>query len=316
MTGGRGLLLRLAVAPVVAMLVVLVAVLLPELTGVDAARTVLAARYADADPDPALLAGIRAELGLDLPLPQRIAARFGALLGGDPGTSWVSGEPVAALVGPALRVSVGIMLGAAVLSFLVGHLAGLLAARRPGSVLDRAISGLVRVFSAVPEFALAPLLVLVFAVGLHALPSSGWRGPEYAVLPLLSLVPSLAVPIAAVTREQVVALRRENFAVAARARGLGETRIWAVHLARPALPAALSLLTYNAAGAISGTTAIEVVFDIPGLGSTVVEAVRAQDVPVVQAGLVVAALAALAVGAVGDLLGLAAEPRARREART
>ncbi|MFR9728831.1 ABC transporter permease [Saccharopolyspora sp. MS10] len=314
MTAGRGLLLRLAAAPVVALLVVLVAALLPELTGVDAARTVLATRYADSEPDPAVLAGIRAELGLDRPLPQRLLERFGALLSGDAGTSWVSGLPVSAVVGPALRVSLGIVLGASVLSFLVGHLVGLLAARRPGSVPDRVLTGLVRVFSALPEFALAPLLVLVFAVGLHALPSSGWRGPEHAVLPLLSLVPALAVPIAAVTREQVVALRRENFAAAARARGLGERRIWAVHLAKPALPAALSLVTYNAAGAVSGTTAIEVVFDIPGLGSAVVEAVRAQDVPVVQVGLICAALAALALGAVGDLLGLAAEPRARQRA--
>ncbi|GAB2684436.1 ABC transporter permease [Saccharopolyspora gloriosae] len=314
MTGGRGLLARLGVAPVVAALIVLVAVLLPELTGVDAARTVLAARYAEADPDPAVLAGIRTELGLDLPLPQRVLARLGSMATGDLGSSWVSGVPVAVVIGPALQVSLGIMLGAAVLSFLVGYLTGLLAAHRPGSVTDRVLSGLVRVFSALPEFALAPILVLVFAVGLQVLPSSGWRGPEHSVLPLLSLVPSLSVPIAAVTREQVVALRRENFALAARARGLGAARIWGVHLARPALPAALSLVTYNAAGAVSGTTAIEVVFDIPGLGSTVVEAVRAQDVPVVQAGLVVAAFAALCVGAAGDLLGLAAEPRTRREA--
>lgn len=311
MSAGRALLLRLGLAPVAVLAVVLLAVVLPELTGVDAARTVLATRYADGDPDPAVLAALREQLGTDLPWPQRLGERLGALLHGDLGTSWVSGVPVGAIVGPAAQISLSIVLASAAASFAVGYAGGLLAARRPGSLADRVISALVRVFSAVPEFAVAPVLVLVFAVGLRLLPVSGWNGPVHAVLPLLSLVPSLAVPIAAVTREQAAELRTENFATAARARGLPERRIWAVHLSRPALPAALSLLTYNAAGAIAGTTAIEVVFDIPGLGSAVVEAVRAQDVPVVQAGLVLTAVGALLVGAVGDVLATVADPRTR-----
>ncbi|MBK0867772.1 ABC transporter permease [Saccharopolyspora sp. HNM0986] len=315
MTAGRALLLRLALAPVVVAAFAVLAVALPELSGVDAARTVLATRYADGDPDPVVLAATRAELGTDLPWPHRIAERLGGWVQGDLGTSWVSGAPVLSVVGPALQISLSIMAGACAGSFAVGYVAGLFAARRPGSVADRVISALVRVFSAVPEFALAPLLVLLFAVGLRMLPSSGWSGPAYAVLPLLALVPPLAAPIAAVTREQAIALRGENFATAARARGLRELRVWSVHLSRPALPAALSLLSYNAAGAISGTAAIEVVFDIPGLGSTVVEAVRSQDVPVVGAGLVFAAVGALFVGAAGDLLGTLAEPRSRRAVR-
>lgn len=101
---------------------------------------------------------------------------------------------------------------------------------------------------------------------------------------------------------------------ASRDLGLGPARIWLLHIAKPALPPALALLTYSAAGAVAGTTAIEVVFDIPGLGSTLVEAVRTQDVPLVQGGLVVAAVAALAIGALGDAATLAADPRTRRRA--
>ncbi|GAA4849038.1 ABC transporter permease [Saccharopolyspora rosea] len=304
-------LLRLALSPLVLVAIVLVAMLLPELTGVDSARSVLAVRYADADPDPRVIAAIRADLGLDRPLWQRLVERLGRLCTGRFGTSWVSGDPVGAQLGRAFQVSLSIMVTALVVSFAVGCAAGLLAARRPGAVADRVVSACNRLASAVPEFALAPVLVAVFAVGLHLLPSSGWRGPANLVLPVASLVPVLAAPVAAVVRTQAAALRGENFVAAARARGIGEFRLWTRHIARPALPAALSLVTYKAAGMIAGTAAVETVFDIPGLGRTVVDAVRAQDIPVVQAGLVVAAAVALFVGAVGDALHLVVDPRSR-----
>lgn len=312
MTVARGAVLRLALTPFVLAGVVLLAVLLPELTGVDAARSVLAGRYAESDADPRVLAALRVELGLDQPLPQRVLDRLTGLFTGDLGESWVSGQDAAREVLTAAQISMSIMTGAMLLSFGVGFAAGLLAARRAGSAADRAVRVLSRLAAALPEFALAPLLVLVFAVSWQVLPSSGWRGPEYAVLPLASLVPCLAAPIAVTTREHARSLHEQTFAVAARAKGLGAARIWLLHIAKPALPPALALLTYSAAGAVAGTTAIEVVFDIPGLGSTLVEAVRTQDVPLVQGGLVVAALAALLIGALGDAAALAADPRTRR----
>lgn len=312
MTTARPAVLRLALIPFVLAGVVLLAVLLPELTGVDAARSVLAGRYAESDADPRVLAALRTELGLDQPLPQRVLDRLAGLLTGDLGHSWVSGQDAAREVLAAAQISLGIVAAAMLLSFAVGFSVGLLAAWRPGSPTDRAVRGFSGLASALPEFALAPLLVLVFAVGWQVLPSSGWRGPANAVLPLASLVPCLAAPIAVTTRERAKSLHERTFAVAARAKGLGTARIWLLHIAKPALPPALALLTYSAAGAVAGTTAIEVVFDIPGLGSTLVEAVRAQDVPLVQGGLLVAAVAALAIGALGDAAGLAADPRTRR----
>ncbi|MBE9376544.1 ABC transporter permease [Saccharopolyspora sp. HNM0983] len=314
MTAARATVLRLALTPFVLAGVVLLAVLLPELTGVDAARSVLSGRYADGDADPQVLEALRAQLGMDQPLPQRIADRIGGLLTGDLGASWVSGQDAAAEVLAAAQISLSIVVGSMLLSFALGFGTGLLAARRTGSAADRAVRVLSRFAAALPEFALAPLLVVVFAVGLQLLPSSGWRGPEYAILPLASLVPCLAAPIAVTTREHARSLRERTFAAAAQAKGLGTARIWLLHIGKPALPPALALLTYSAAGAVAGTTAIEVVFDIPGLGSTLVEAVRTQDVPLVQGGLVAAALAALAIGALGDAAALAADPRTRRGA--
>ncbi|GAA4888331.1 ABC transporter permease [Saccharopolyspora cebuensis] len=309
-----GTLLRLALTPVVLVGVVLLAMLLPELTGVDSARSVLAVRYADADPDPAVLAAIRADLGLDRPLPERVLDRLGRLCTGQLGTSWLSGEPVGERIGRAFQVSIGIVVAALVLSFVLGCAAGLLAARRPGSLVDRAVAGSTRLAAALPEFALAPLLVAVFAVGLDLLPSSGWHGPHNAVLPVAALVPVLAAPIAATMRARAAAMARENFAVAAEARGIGRFRLWTRHIAKPALPAVLSVLTYNAAGMIAGTATVEVVFDLPGLGRTLVDAVIAQDLPVVQVGLIVAVAMALLVGALGDALQLVVDPRTRRAA--
>lgn len=302
---------RLAVAPVVLVAITIIAMLLPELTGVDSARSVLAVRYAESDPDPAVLAAIRTELGLDQPLLQRVADRLGRLLTGDLGTSWVSETPVSTMLATAVPVSLSIMLGALALSFLVGWTAGMAAGYRPGSITDRAVRTGNRVAAAVPEFALAPLLVAVFAVMWQVLPSSGWRAPQYAILPVLALVPSLAAPVAATTREHVRDFREATFLTAARARGVGEWRLRSMHLARPALPGALSVLTFNAAGMIAGAAAIEVVFDIPGIGRMLVDAVSAQDIPVVQAGLLVATVVALAVGAVGDVVRLGVDPRAR-----
>lgn len=314
MTGGgvRGAALtRLAVAPVVLAAVAVVAMLLPELTGVDSARTVLAQRYSAAAPDPQVLAALHAELGLDQPLPVRVADRLGGLFTGDFGVSWVSGTPVAGILTSALPVSLSLMGAALVVSLLGGVLAGLLAGYRPGSTVDRLVRIGSRMAAAVPEFALAPLLVALFAVTWQLLPSSGWSGPASMLLPVLSLVPSLAAPVAATTREHARQLREATFLTAARSRGVGEWRVRLLHLARPALPGALSVSTYNAAGMIAGTAAIEVVFDIPGLGWTLVDAVQDQDVPVVQGGLLAAAAIALAVGALADGLRLLVDPRSR-----
>ncbi|KAA5830509.1 ABC transporter permease [Saccharopolyspora hirsuta] len=309
-----GALLRLALLPVVLIGVVLVAMLLPELTGVDSARSVLAVRYADADPDPQVLAAIRADLGLDQPLLQRLGERIARLCTGQLGRSWVSDVPVADLLGRALPVSLSLMLGALVLSFVVGCAAGLVAARRPESPVGCAVDLGTRVGAAVPEFALAPLLVAVFAVGLHVLPSSGWSGPQNMVLPLAALVPGLAALIAATTKARAQEVRDERFTTAARARGIGGIRLWVLHIGRPVLPAALSLSTFNAAGLLAGTATVEVVFDVPGLGRLLVDAVRAQDIPVVQVGLITVVTAALVIGAVGDALQLAVDPRTRVEA--
>lgn len=318
MTGGgvrSATLTRLAVAPVLLAAVAVVAVLLPELTGMDSARTVLAQRYADANPDPQVLAALRAQLGLDDPLPVRVAARLGGALTGDFGVSWVSGEPVAQLLASALPISLSLMAAALLVSLSVGLFAGLLAGYRPGTAGDRVVRLGNRVAAAVPEFALAPLLVVLFAVTWRLLPSSGWSGPAAMILPVASLVPVLAAPVAATTREQTRQLRGATFLTAARARGIGEWRLRLLHLARLALPGALSVSTYNAAGMIAGTAAVEVAFDIPGVGSMLVEAVRSQDVPVVQGGLLVAAAIALGVGAVADALRLLVDPRSR-EAHT
>ncbi|WP_410617198.1 ABC transporter permease [Amycolatopsis sp. lyj-109] len=263
----------------------------------DAAQ-VLAGRQAD----PARLAQLRAELGLDRPLWERFGSWLAGLLHGDLGRSLVDGRPVGPLVLDRLGASALIVLPAWVLAVLLGVLVALVSARRA------AASAAVAAFAAVPEVVLVSGLVLVFATGLGRLPAvsllpvggSAWDAPEVLVLPILALALPSAAWLARSVRGPVADIVGRPFVLDAHLRGVPPARVVVAHVlphvAGPVAQAAAIL----AGALLAGTTVVESLLAYPGVGQLLATAVATRDVPVVQAVALVDAVVALAAVLTAD----------------
>jgi len=271
--------------------------LLPRLSRTDPALTVLKARSVDGDPTPEALQAVRDELGLgDGPL--RLLGRwFGGLLHGDAGRSWVSGTEVLPSVMPALGVSL-LLMGAALAVAVV--VAAVVCARTlwlgPRRRLDGGGAGgsAAAVLAALPEFLVGSVLVTVVGVRLGWLPALGWYGPQWLVLPALSLGLPAGAVLGRLLDDLLPGAFAEPWTLTATAYGVSPGSI-ARQALRRCVPALLPNFGLFAVGLTGGAVAVEKLFDIPGLGRTTLDAALAQDLPVLQAGtLVLLALAAAA----------------------
>ncbi|GAA3227696.1 ABC transporter permease [Pseudonocardia petroleophila] len=289
--------------------------LLPRASGLDTTRTVLRSRIADSAPDPAAAERVSRELGLDGPLWQQYLLWLGSALRGDLGLSFSTRTAVVPQLVAALGVSTLLTASALLLAGLVGIPAGVTAARRPGGPVDRAVTTLSVLGAAVPEFILAPLLVLVFAVALPLLPAAGWGGPAAAVLPVVTLALFPAALAAQLTRAETADVLGTLHIAAARARGLSERRLLWVHAARRSLTSVTALSGMFFAGLLGGSVVVEVVFAVPGLGRLLYDAVLAQDLPVVQGGLLALVTIAVLTTVGAEVVQFALDPLARRAAR-
>ncbi|WP_461110209.1 ABC transporter permease subunit [Streptomyces calidiresistens] len=272
--------------------------LLPRLTDTDPALTVLKARSAERDPDPEVLAAIRAELGLDGSWWGPLFQWLGGLPRGDAGTSWVSGTPVLPTVLPALGASLLLMAGAllvaAVTAAAVCSRTLLLGARRRLAGRPRA-GGFSAALAALPEFLTASVLAGVVGVQLGWLPALGWYGPRWMILPALALGLPAGAVLGRLLDDTLPGAFAEPWARAATARGVPGGRI-ARHALRRSLPGLLPNLGLFVVGLTGGAVAVEQIFDIPGLGRLTLRAAIAQDLPVLQTGILALALLAAAVG--------------------
>lgn len=264
--------------------------------------TVLRARYADREPTPEVLAQIRAELGLDRGPLAVLGEWAGDAFGGDLGRSWTSGHPVAPDVFPALGVSLTLMACAMGVTVLLTVLMCLpvLRAGLAGRA-DRGPGAAAAALTALPEFVLAAVLLVVGGVWLQWFPPYGWSTPRHLVLPALALgVPAgglmgrlVATALAGAFSERWV----HTWAVAGHTRA----RI-TVAAAQRALPSVLPQIALVVVGLTGGAVVVEEVFAIPGLGRTVLTAAAAQDLPTLQAGVLVLLGLAVVCGAVAALL--------------
>ncbi|MBO4236578.1 ABC transporter permease [Pseudonocardia alni] len=304
-----GLLLRrLAVVGPVLLAASVLVFALPRLVGVDPARAVLRARSAEAVPDPATEARLRSSLGVDAPATEQYLHWLGGVLRGDLGHGYVARTPVAGQIADAAAVSGLLAVLALALAAVVGIPAGAYAARRPGGLLDRFL-GLGTVAGvAVPEFVLAPWLVLVFAVWAGALPALGWGDPAHLVLPVLTLAAYPGALAAQLVRAETAGVLTRPHVLVARAKGLGGHRVLWRHGARLATTSVTALAGMFVAGLLGGSVVVEVVFGIPGLGRLLHRAVIAQDLPVVQAGTLLVVAVAVVAGVLVEVLATALDP--------
>ncbi|MFE3238530.1 ABC transporter permease [Kitasatospora indigofera] len=297
---GRRLLLGLAQLAAVPVLVFLLTEALPG----DAADAL-----AGDEPDPRRIAAIRVAMHLDQPAWRRLAGWAGHLLQGDLGTSLVSGRPVSTYLAEGFGRT--LLLAALTLVLLVplSVSLGVLSARREGGPLDRAISSITLAVYAVPEFALGLLLYTVFALRLGWLPPTAVGGvqqqPTVLILPVLVLLARPVCSISRLIRAQMIDALASPYVAQARRYGLSEARIRWAHALPNALAPAAQQLARTCDWLLCGVVVVETLFVIPGLGTVLLDAVAARDIPVVQ-GL------AAVFGLFTVVLNLAADLAARR----
>lgn len=269
---------------------------LPWLSRRDPAASVLRARYAELEPTPEALTSVREELGLEGgPLPTSLRWWSGVLRG-DLGTSWVSGGEIGPGVWNALGVSAALTGFAIVVALLVAAALVVPASLRVLRDQPQRGSGPVGVaLTALPEFLLASALLVVVAVQLQWLPPYGWSGPDTAILPALSLGVPAGGLLGRLLADAVSGVADERWVGVWRLAGSRPSVILA-GVMRRAAAAVIDQLGLVLIGLLGGAVAVEQVFAIPGLGRYLLGAANAQDLPALQAGVLLMALAAVAVG--------------------
>ncbi|MFN3218373.1 MAG: ABC transporter permease subunit [Acidimicrobiales bacterium] len=275
---------------------------LPWLSRRDPAATILRARYAELEATPEALEAIRAQVGLEGG-PLTLSARWwSGVLRGDLGTSWVSGSPVGPGVIEALGVSAMLAFYASIVAVIV--MAALVTPSVRAVVEDRPVKPpgpMGVVLTAMPEFLLATVLLVVFGVLLNVLPPFGWSSPQHLVLPSLALGLPAGGLSGRLLADAVVGSAGETWVDAWRLAG-APSRVVALGVLRRAGAAVVDQMGLVFVGLLGGAVAVEQVFAIPGIGRLLLGAANAQDLPALQAGLLLVASTAVGVGILAGAL--------------
>ncbi|MGV6872119.1 ABC transporter permease [Pseudochelatococcus sp. B33] len=218
-------------------------------------------------------------------------------------------RPALGLVMQAFPISLMLAVLAMALALVVAIVAGSMAALRPNGVLDRFVNIISLCGASVPNFWLALVSVLVFAVWMRWLPTSGIGGPAYWVLPVIVLAVRPCGLLAQVVRGSMITALSSAYVKTARAKGVKKRIIVFVHALRNAMLPIITVASDQASGMINGAVVIEVIFGFPGVGRLMMEAIQYRDFAVIQAGVIVTACAIFLLNIVVDLAYALLDPR-------
>jgi peptide/nickel transport system permease protein len=257
---------------------------------------------------------------LDRPVPERYAEWLSAAVRGDLGTSLLTNEPVASRIGDRLPNTLLLAGAALLISIVVGIPIGIVQALRRGTPIDHVLSLLTAIGLSVPVFWLGIVLILVFAVSLHVLPSAGVTSASsdtladrvlHLVLPTAALASTILPTVVRFTRSSMVEVLHEDYMRTATAKGLTARVVMTRHGLRNALIPIVSAVGALVPRLLGGTVVTEAVFGWPGMGRLGLEAAQGRDYPLVTGLTVVVAAIAVLTTLVVDVLYTRIDPRVR-----
>lgn len=265
---------------------------------------------------PEAVAAMEEKLGLNQPALWRYLQWLGAAASGDLGTSF-AGRPVLAIVGPRLLNTLTLASITAVIAVPVAIFLGILCARYRGRFIDRFFSTSTLASISLPEFFVAYLVMLIFAVKLQLFPSmAGIRnsmdfGEQLyrMVLPIATLLLVTLAHMIRNTRAAILSVMSSPYVEMARLKGEPESRVVMRHALPNAIGPIASVVALNLAYLISGVVVIEVVFVYPGIGQAMIDAVRNRDVPVIQSCALIFAVAYVGFNLIADIISIVSNPR-------
>lgn len=239
---------------------------------------------------PEMIAAIRADLGLDRPIWEQFITWLGQLLQGDLGRSVLSKQPVAMMIGQRIEPTISLALTTLLFAVIVAVPIGIIAAWKQGGWIDRGIMALSVVGFSIPVFVLGYILIYFFSMKLDLLPVQGFASLSEGLLPFLEriILPTLTLSFiyialfARITRAAMLEVLGEDYIRTAHAKGLNESTVLVKHALRNAAVPIVSVIGIGFALLIGGVVITETVFNIPGVGRLVVEAVLARDYPIIQ----------------------------------
>jgi ABC-type dipeptide/oligopeptide/nickel transport system permease component len=261
--------------------------------------------------DAATIARLRRELRLDDPLHVQFAHYAGGVLRGDLGRSYITNRPIAQDIAERFPRTLLLAGAAMALASVTGIALGVLSARRPGGLVDRAALGLAYVGISFPVYWVGLLLILLFAVTLRWLPPSGYGGIAYLVLPALALGSRSIAFLARVTRSAMLEVLGGDFVRTARAKGLSERAVVVRHGLRNALIPVITVLGLDFGYYLTGSILTETIFSWPGLGRYVVNAISRRDLPAIQGSVLFLSAVFVLVNLLTDIAYAKADPRVR-----
>ncbi|MFW3121639.1 binding-protein-dependent transport systems inner membrane component [Mycolicibacterium mageritense DSM 44476 = CIP 104973] len=303
---------RLFDSIIVTMIVVILSFLLVHLVPGDPARTILGFH---ASPDKVV--ALHKSLGLDQPLFVQFLRYIGDVVRGNFGESVAHpGQSVESLLLPPLGVTLSVIAITVVISLVVGSFSGLVAALSRSALLRNSLEVVSTASLATPPFLLGLVMLVFVAVRWGLAPAGGWAGSwpanaQFAWLPALALSAYLGALVHRAVWTSARHVINEDFIEAAVLRGHSPLRVALRHVLPNSLMPTISVVGMNIGTLIGGAAVIEAVFDLPGIGTQLVNAVSQRDYPTIQGAAVITALIVLFGNLIADLLHAVVDPRAR-----
>ena len=253
----------------------------------------------------------RRQMGFDQPLWHQFIQFAGRIALGDFGRSWRFQEPALPLVLERLPITMELAISALLLSLVIAIPIGIISAIKRDTKVDGFAMVAAMLGQSVPGFWLGLMLILIFSVQLGWLPTSGRQGPQYLILPAVSLGLALAGRNARLVRSCMLEVLNEDYIRTARAKGVKERTVLFKHTMRAVFAPIITLAGLDFAGLIGGAIITETIFNLPGLGRLTLRSTFEFDLPVVLATTILAAAVVIIMNLIIDMLYAVLDPRVR-----
>jgi peptide/nickel transport system permease protein len=258
-----------------------------------------------------MIANVRHQLGLDLPLPLQFWRYLSGLVTGDLGRSYIQRSEVLTLIVARIPATLVLMACGIVVEVVIGLTLGVVAALRRNGFVDRMVMMLAFVGVSSPQFVVALLLLYVFAARLGWFPMSGYGTPAHVVLPALTLGLLGAGWYARMIRSAMIDVLNQDYVRTARAKGLSGARVVLRHALPNALLPIVAMIGIDIGQFMGGVVVVEAVYGWPGIGQLAWQAIQQADVPIIMGVTLVSSLAIVLGNLLADFIAPLLDPRIR-----
>ncbi|WP_433746766.1 nickel/cobalt ABC transporter permease [Paenibacillus amylolyticus] len=259
-----------------------------------------------------LIAQTNEALGFDKPFMIQYINWMIAVLQFDFGNSYVSGETVWSMVGPAFLNTLKLTLVSSIFIIVLSILLGVICAMREGKVIDKSVRGISFFLTAMPSYWLAAIMIWYFSVKLDLLPTSGMDSYKSYILPVIVITVSYTGIYFRTVRSSMLSNLNEDYVLYGRASGLSEKKV-TMHILRNSLQVAVSIFCMAIPIVLGSTVVIENVFAWPGLGRLSVRSILSRDFPIIQAYVLILAVTFVLFNTLSDIINAAMNPRLRKD---